>query len=439
MTVRGSTVVVLLAALTIAPLFGPLFQLAGAEERWHQRIKPAGPAEVTVEGSPTSDDEVYTHLRVEDRSATVTLRETPAGLLPGSAGGDQLARASPTGPVDARLELEAGPVQLSGPGSVSPAFPLKARASVDAEDGVDRAWLRVDEQIAAELDPAGRAEDRDVFVGSLGAHHLPADRSPRVDVVFDREPTPATTQRLEGPGWTVRTDDEGPDPPKLRVEEGQVRMEEAPAEVRAQTRSEEGSWEPARVEDGTVLVPDEPGTHQVRARGVDGVGNEGPWSDPVEVVDATRSRPTQPDPWRLVSPDDGSTVQGAVPVAWRPANATSLVQVDARPGPQDTWRSIGEAGDPPITWRTGFVTDGDWQLRIRAHTNGSWETRLVNVTVDNLDESSHPTPPAARGQASGPDGLDPRTASPMGRALASGAALVALAGGAVRAWTGRPK
>lgn len=418
-----------LGLLAAAPLVGSLDLPGEAEDP-----QPAALAtEATVEGDPATHEEASVHARVGDETATVTLERTPAGLVDPLPASQPVREASPAGPVDASLRLEAGPTVLEEAGPLSPAFDLRAHVAVDEDDGFDRAWLRLDGQGWAKLEQAGHRADRRILLGEVRAGALPAGQATHVDVVFEREPAPDVVQRIEGPGFEVRADAEGPPAPTLETDGDTLRIAGEAARFEAQTR-EQDAWHPAAVEaDRVVAEPGDP----VRVRGVDRLGNPGPWSTTVHVPNASDPEPSR-QPWRLLAPEAGARVEGTVAIDWRPSEGV-LVEIRARPVEDgEGWRRVARAEEAPVHWRTSFVSDGDWQLHVRALQDGNWTSRLVDLTVDNLDETTanpaeggEPTPPASA--------VEPRTRSPWSAALATGAGLLAVAGLAGRAWTRRPK
>lgn len=434
--VRGTAALGLaLAILTLVPMFGPLVDLV-SDEGWEREIELA--SRVETEGDPASDEEVQARVQAGGETVTLVLQRTPAGLLDGLPGAQQARDASPTGPVDAELRLEVGPVVLEGPGNVSPSFPLRAHASLAEDHDIDEAWLRLDGERWAELEAAGEADGRPVLLGQLGPGSLPADRTTHADVVFERYLAPEATQIVQGPGWDVYADARGPPAPSLVAEETSVRVEGEGARFEVQTRPAEGAWRSASLDGRTVASVDS--SHdQVRARGIDEVGNAGPWSPPLGLPTHDEPEPEEGEDFELLAPRDGDRVEGLVHIDWRPAEASPLVEAYARRGPTMEWQEIGQAMEPPIAWRTSFVPDGTWQLHVRAETEEGWSSRLVTVHVDNLDEETLAGEPSSSEEDTLGHELVPRTHSPLSAALASGAGLLALAGLLGQVWKRRPK
>lgn len=430
---RRTVLALLLALLTVAPIVGSLVEFFGAEA-WSQPVELASGAE--VEGDPASDDEVEARTDAGGREATVVFSRTPAGWIDEAPEGDRVREASPTGPVDAELRLAAGPVERAGPGNVSPAFPLDVRLSVDADDDVDRAWLRLDGQRWAPLELAGTEGDRRVHLARLAPHTLPAGQTTHVDVLFERRPTPATTHVLQGPGWDVHADARGPPAPELTDENGTVAIDGQAHRWQAQQRSADGGWQAAPVTDGTI-EPTLAAAHELRARGIDRVGNAGPWSPPHPLENGTEPAPRPAEPFRVLAPEPGDEVEGEVLVDWRPAKAVGFVEVEARSSTHED-RHVGHAAEPPIRWRTGFVPDGDWTLHVRAQTEDGWSSRLVPVTVDNLETVELADDDEGQGSQPASE-IVPRTRSPLSAVLASGAGALALTSLVTRAWKRRPK
>jgi hypothetical protein len=418
------------ALLATAPLVGPLVELLD-EPGLDEPVRMASGA--TVEGDPASDEETQARAEAGGEHLTVRLEQTPAPLVDGLPVGEEVREASPVGPVDADLRLKAGPAVLDGEGSLSPAYPLEARLTVDAEDDFDEAWLRLDGEPTTRMDPAGEDDDRRVLLADVDPHVLPAGGDTHVDAVFERDAGPAATQRVEGPGMDVHADTEGPAPPHLHLEEDQIRVEGEAHRYEAQARNGSEDWRSTPVDDDTVVT--EANDSEVRARGVDGLGNAGTWSSPLEVP-PPHDTGSVADPWRLLAPEAGAHLAGVVEIEWRPPSG---VLVEARVDLEDgETRLVDRAQEPPVRWRTSFVPDGDHQLHVRALQDGNWTSRVLPVTVDNLEETTvaeteegETQPPAAS--------VDPRTRSPWSAALATGIGLVALAGLIGRAWTRRPK
>jgi hypothetical protein len=393
-------------------------------------IEPASTAR--AEGDPARDDRLEARTSLAGEPVELRVKQTPAPLLDRLPVGQELREASPTGPDEAELRLTAGPAVREAEGSLSPRFPLQAQVLVDEDARFDRAWLRLDQQAWAELEPAGHRADQRVLLAQLAAGVLPARARTHVDVVFERRAGPEAVHWVEGPGFDVHADDRGPQPPRIATEDGQLQLGGEADAFEAQARAAGGDWRAAPVRNATIEAAAD--ADEVRARGVDELGNTGPWTSSVDVPAEAPPEPA-PGPWQLVAPEPGATVEGAVTVDWRPEG--TLVEVHAR-APDEPSRLIGEASQPPITWRTGFVPDGDWELHIRAHEDGSWTSRVVPVTVDNLD-------PAQVGQAGEDEGsapaadVEPRTAQPWSAALATGAGLLAAIGLLARLGTRRPK
>jgi hypothetical protein len=421
-----------LAVLTVAPLVGSLLDFL-SEERWDREVRLASGAE--VEGEPTTRDRTEARAEAGGESASAAIRQTPVGPLEGPAM-DRTREISPLGPADAELRLAAGPVVLEGPGNVSPAFPARARLAVDADDDVDEAWLRLDGQRWTKLAVVGEEEGRQIHLGRLAADTLPAGETTRIDTVLERDLGPETRQVLEGPGWAVHADRQGPPAPSLTVEDASVDLAGPGGRFEAQTRAPGASWRAVPVEEGNVTVS-RSAPVEVRARALDWVGNPGPWSPPV-TVEVTEGAEPRPGGFALRAPVEGQRLEGRAAIDWRPSDGSVPVEVRARADPAEDWRSIGRAAEPPIRWDTGFVRDGDWQLHVRADEGGSWTSRLVTVHVDNLEPVPLSAEQRTEPDAAGP-GLVPRTSTPLSAALASGAGLLALVGLVGRAWKRRPK
>lgn len=419
-----------LALLAVAPILGGLVELF-EPDGFAQEVQMASGAR--VEGDPASDEEVRVEAEAEGEDATIVIRETPAGLVDQLPASEEIRRAHPMGPVDARMRLQAGPAVLEGPGALSPVFPLHAHVTVDEEASFDRASLRLDGKAWARLEEAGQREDRRVLLAELDAGVLPAGSTTHVDVVFDRDVGPDVIQRAEGPGWDVRADAAGPPAPELSLVDEEVRIEGEAERFEAQRRTDEDPWRPAPVEDARIRLEDD--GSEGRARGVDELGNAGAWSTPL-ALPATNDTEPSLEPWRLISPEDGTRVAGPVAIDWRPVEDV-LVEVHAR-GEDGEPALVGRSSQPPITWRTGFVPDGDWQLHVRALQEGNWTSRVLSLTVDNLDDAPLPGSQAA-GERAPASPTIPHTRAPWSAALATGIGLLAAGGLVGRAWTRRPK
>jgi len=421
-------------ALTVAPVVGSLVEFFDTD-RWGREVELAGGAE--VEGDPTRDDRMQARIEAEDRQAEVTVDRTLAGLVDESPRSQAIREASPTGPAQAQLRLAAGPVERAEAGEVSPAFALQARVSVDGDEGFETAWLRLDGDRWTELEPAGWAGDRRILLGELAARTLPAGETTHVDVVFEREPAPGARHVVQGPGFDVFADAEGPPEPTLAIDEGTIRVGSGAEEVHAQARTPGEDWRPVPVREGSIDPAGE-GPLEVRARGVDAVGNAGPWSPTHRVETVTEPDPAPTVAFQLRAPDEGQTIEGVAAVDWRPADRAQVVAVEARSAEHGNSTISEGASQPPVRWRTGFVPDGEWTLHVRAQTPQGLVSELVTVTVDNLEHG--PAGDGVDDDGSVPS-RDPvqRTRSPLSAALASGAGALALVALAGRAWKRRPK
>lgn len=430
-----------LALLACLPLLGPQPEQTDRQAVEDQELRLAGEGETTVEGSPSSDDEVKARGQAGEHTLTLRLKKTPARALDELPVADRLRYLSPVGPLQARMLLEAGPVVLDGEGALSPRFPLRSHVVVEPDGDIDRAWLRIDEDPIAELARAGDSAQGQVWIGHLRAGTLPSETIVHLDVVFERQAGPVARQLVLGPGWDVYTDEEGPGPPDLAWQDENVVIRASAERFEAQVRGTNGSWAPVSVSNATIELRPSGEERWVQARGIDAVGNPGAWSSWLHVPAAANEAPGDPEPWRLVSPSDGQRVQGIVPVDWQPAEGIGLVEVRARPSHADHWQPVGSDDEPPVLWRTGFVPDGDWQLHVRAHTteaNAGATSRIVHLTVDNLDEVAAFGPGASDPAAAHP-GFGPRSSSPLPAALASVTLLFVVVGGAWQAWTRRHK
>lgn len=421
-----------LALLATAPILGVL-DGGSAGDDTPRELRASG---VRLEGDPVADDRWQARAQVADEAVSVELKQTPAPWLERAPHGERVQNASPLAPAEADLRLEAGPIVLEGPGELSPRFPLRARASVAADD-VDRAWLRLDGERWALLEPAGTAGEREVFLGHLDPGVLPAQQTTHVDLVLERRVAPEVEHWSQGPGWDVYAEARGPPAPNVTASDGTIRLAGSADRYEAQARPAEGPWRPVPVH-GATASDLEPDDEQVRARGVDRLGNAGTWSPPVDVVNASED-PSAVAAWQLVAPQDGDRVEGVVEIDWRPADASIPVQVRARSDPDSPWQDVARAQEPPVAWRTGFVPDGDWELHVRAYTDAGWTSRLLTVTVDNLEEAPVADEAPDESTASTPGGLPPRTTTPVSAALASGAGLLVVTGLAGRIWIRRAK
>jgi hypothetical protein len=403
--------------------------LAGDEARGQaaSRSTSADPADLWLEGDPLTDDEVDVVAESEGERGIVHVRQTPSRAFEESDRSGELEHvASPTAPPNATLSLDAGPVERASSGAVSSAFEATARLVVD-DDRTDRAWLTLDGERGASFREAGQTDDGRVFLARLPAGVI-GDHGDTVDVsaIVERDAAPGLVQRLEAANLTVAIDARGPTAPSVAWQRGEVRVNGSADRLAAQARAPEGVWRERAVTNGTVALPDtaEPGW-QVRVRGVDAVGNPGPWSQPVEVPERLPEREAS-EPFRVVAAAVESTLEGTVPILWTPEAAAGQISVHARHEGADAWTEIGSSTTSPIEWRTEYERDGTYRLQVRAMDGPHAVSRLLTVTVDNLDPTGPPQE-QSRQQAELPD-QRPDPGQPLARSLALLGTAGALAG-----------
>lgn len=426
---------VALALLALAPALGS--PASTIPPTW--QASAATSASVIVEGSPSSDEHVDVTVRAGDLDPTIRWRRTPAqelGVLPGSGA---VRNNSPVGPAEARMLVQAGPVVLERPGRLSSSFETRIQVLVDASDGIDRAWLHADGSVVGELEQRGARDGAVVFAGSIPPEWLPEEGLVEVGAVLERRPAEGFAQRVDGPAWELRTDSQGPPAPRLRLVDDAVQVDGPGTRFEGQVRTSSGDWRPAAVHQGVLELPQDGYGEQAwaRARGVDDVGNPGPWSTPLEIENRSETQTRPRLPWTLVAPRDGQRLDGEVEIRWSPSTASPRVEAAWRTSPQGNWTTVGHASRSPIVWQTGFVPDGRHELRVRAFVDGNWTTEVLEVSVDNLDETS--LEPGAGSRDRGPGSRLVGSGSPWAGGLVSIAAVVALGAALGRAGTGRPK
>lgn len=347
---------------------------------------------VAMRGDPLTDEEVVVRLWARGERTGIVVHQTPAEAYghAGEALAGHLVLGSPTRAREANVTLAAGPVQLDGPGTISPRFDTRARVQVADASGYDRGRLTVDGEPRAPLDLAGRQEDERVFHGRLAAGGLrPGEHE--LGVRLERDLAPGVVQTQQVTSFDLVVDRSGPVPPTgVEITDGgldwsaratasvyEVRL--SPPDGPAWTRPVEGT---------SARLPGSPaGGWAGQVRAVDDVGNPGPWSREVRWT-VERGSPGGAEPafsFELEAPRPGETLTGLERVRWS-GQAVSTVTVDVRPADGGDWTRVGQGSKSPVSWDTRTVLDGSYRLRATAHGPDGPVTRLASVTVDNLAE-----------------------------------------------------
>lgn len=423
--------------LALTPGPGGLSVAAG-EQRWQL---PG--ASVELHGDPLRDPSVRVHVDHAGKHRGFLLKQTPEQAYgqAGEALSEHLLLRSPTREHRIELTLAAGPVTLADDGVLSPRFALRTRAAVDDASGADRGGLLVDGEARALLAVAGDEDGQRVLHGQLPAGSL-APGTHSIAVRLERELGPGVVQTWTSDALRVQLDPEGPTAPLLTREDGRLAWRADPDVARWELRArpEGGPWR-ALPTDGTQasLPQAPPGPWEAQLRGVDAIGNPGPWSEPVR-WEAEDDRGQAPGPPTLTvrSPEEGARLSGVHRIRWEPA--PGIAQIDASlllDGENPI--VLGTAQQPPLAWDTRTVPDGEHALRLTATGPGGRTSRLVPVTVDNLATGGADAPhaflhpPPQRGTSHPPP--DPMPGRPLPAAVLAGLVLTGFVGGTITVLT----
>lgn len=373
-----------------------------------------GPVEVTVVGDPTADDRVDLIIEAGGERWVVEVAPTPAETWQ-AAGAHRLVASPFSGP-EANLTLAVGPVTLEGAGTVSPRFDLLARVSLEDPGGYTATGLTLDGQTVARLLSPDDGATR-VHHARMHAWLWPAGEHTILGVRVERDLAPGLVHETLVGETSLLLDRQGPGPPSPTATDGTVAWPPTPeaAAYEAQLRNGSTPWRPVAVQ-GTSLHTNASlaDGDQVRVRGIDAVGNPGPWSPSVAV--ASRQGPGDPpaplpDRWDPLRP--GATVRGLVEVPWprqAPVVQARLLIDDPVTG---TWQPVAQARESPLVWDTRVLPDGAYLLKLEVATQDGTTTRFFpGMTVDNLGPlgdttvDRRPTPPPP-GRLPVPDPISP--------------------------------
>lgn len=346
-----------------------------------------GPARLTVVGDPLADDTVRLVAEVDGQRWVFEVHPTPAGPWQGS--GAHRVVASPLAGPEAEVALAVGPVLLGGPGTVSPAYDLLAQTVLEDAQGYRPVGLALDGQTVARVVSTQADGSHRIGHASMPGYRWPASDQTELAVRVERELAPGLIHETLVARTALLLDRQGPAPPVPTVENGTVTWLPSDQAVAydAQRRNASGAWRPVttrtdRLGPGAGLEPGD----DVRVRGVDGVGNPGPWSPPVTVPspDETRPAPAElPDRWGPLAP--GATVTGSVEVAW-PARAPVLqARVLVEDPATGGWQPVAQARESPLVWETRVLPDGVYLAKLEVETPDGTLTRFFpSLTVANL-------------------------------------------------------
>lgn len=406
-----------------------------------ERTVRADEVHATLHGDPLNDDEVLVRVWVDGQRHGFVVQQTPHGAYQAAGGAleDHLVVRSPTREGSAAITLRAGPATVETEGRLSPAFDVAARVTVEDGTPWTRGWLTVDGTPRAELTASGSQQDARVLHGVL-EDDLEGEHA-EIGARLERRLAPGLVQVQHVDPVSVHLDDQGPPPPSIQpsTEGASITWPNgSAARWEAQARPPEGDWRPIPTEDREARLPEGPhGEWEARVRGVDDVGNEGPWSEPVVLERGGEdAEPTHGQArLALTAPEPGDHLSGTARIAWQPDPATATVRADVRTSGEAPWQRVAEGSNPPLTWDTRTVPDGDHTLRVTAEGPGGPTTRLLAVTVDNLDPIDGADTGAFLGEGPDPtrggDGAA-MPGTPLPQALAAGLALIGLGAGVAR-------
>lgn len=393
---------------------------------------------VAMRGDPLTDEEVVVRLWARGERTGFVVHQTPAEAYgqAGEALAGHLVLGSPTRAREANVTLAAGPVQLDGPGTISPRFDTRARVQVANASGYDRGRLTVDGEPRAPLDLAGRQGDQRVFHGRVTAGGLRSGEH-ELGIRLERDLAPGVVQTQQVTSLRLVVDRAGPVPPTgVDITDGALgwsaRATASTYEIRLDPPDGPGWIRP--VEGTSARLPESPaGEWAGQVRGVDDVGNPGPWSREVSWT-VERGSPDGAEPafsFELEAPRPGDTLTGLERVRWS-GQAVSTVTVDVRPADGGDWIRVAQGSKSPLSWDTRTVLDGPYRLRATAHPPDGPVTRLTSVTVDNLAEVTETAGSgllASDRDPGSPEGLPgPLPGRPLPTALATSLGLLAAVG-----------
>jgi hypothetical protein len=405
---------------------------AGAVEVAGRRAH-ADAVRAELHGDPFRDDRVLLRYWVDGirQGWYVDTTPAPAYQAAGEALEEHLVLRSPTAEGRAELDLAAGPVGLEDPEArLSPRFDVAARVTVEDAGGFERGWLTVDGTPVAELGATGRSDGARVLQGTLAADRVEPGAAD-VGARLERMLAPGVVQVREVDPIPVQLDAQGPPAPQAPPAADSAALawsdREDVARWEAQVRPDGGTWRSVPVEGTRATVPEDWSTWEGRVRGVDEVGNTGPWSEAAtggSTGDEDGEDPPAPA-LEVRAPTPGARVAGEVAVRWAPDPGTAEVRVEATGA--HGWRTVAQAREPPAVWDSRELPDGEHRLRVTASGPGGETARLVDVRVDNLDPvPANPSSGLAPSSEDAEDGTPPpawQPGQPGPRALAAGVAL----------------
>lgn len=382
---------------------------------------------VTLLGDPLTDETVTLRLWIDGDRTGFIVKQTPADAYgrAGAALSEHLILRSPTRDHEAELRLTAGPVVLEGPGQISPRFDASLVWTVANASAYERGWLLVDDAPKAEIALSGEDGPRRALHATLPGEALGPDDEHALVARLERDLAPGVVQVHHTEPVTVRTDHQGPPAPTVRVEDDRLTWTPTPGAVRweATARPEGDPWRELATDGTQAPLPTGPaGAWEGRVRGVDALGNPGPWSETVHWTLDTPATPITSRPQLVVeTPDADQTLTGLSEIRWQADPSIARVKAALQVEQGSPWRELGSATTPPMTWDTRTVPDGTHRLKVTALGPGGRTTRILPVTVDNLEPVTQ-APSVLPGHEAGPGAPAPTPlpGHPLPRAIATG-------------------
>ncbi len=350
-----------------------------------------GPVTITLVGDPLADRPVAVVVEADGDRWVVDLPPTTGGAWEGS--GAHRIVASPLAGPETDLAVAVGPVLLAGPGSVSPRFGLLAQVAVEAPGGYRPTGLVLDGQTVARVLVAGTNGSALIAHASMPAYRWPSTEQVELAVRVERELVPGLVHETLVGRTDLLLDRQGPRAPGLEVVDRNVtwRVDPGVGAWEAERRNGTGTWRPVAALDGRLAPTTSlAGGDEVRVRGIDPVGNPGPWSAPVVVPSATRpDLPPAPLPERWGPLAPGAELAGTVEVPWPDRAPVVAVRVLVDDPVTGTWQAVAQARESPLVWETRVLPDGVYLAKLEVETTEGTSSRFYpGLTVANLGPSA---------------------------------------------------